>query len=211
MTFLSIEQMSCWILDKIQEAESTEDLWKISAACSATAHFWLRVLKRNLSLPLPLRKHSLSVSAKVTSDQWCPAGSAWPPKSAWRMGDMSGMPLLALFDTTESVWLAGHVSHVSSSWNSHHSERMFSIPPAPYPLLLREKVKFGPSVTDQRAGPSSWWPSTAVKMFSSPSPIACLTFFAVFYSYRFVKPKCNHKNKGLNKKNRCLSLTKLKK
>lgn len=78
--------------------------------------------------------------------------------------------------SAESVWVAGHVSRVSSPWNSHHSERMFSIPQPRTPLLLWEKVKFGPSVTDQRAGPSSWWPSTAVKMFSRPSPIACLTY-----------------------------------
>lgn len=52
--------------------------------------------------------------------------------------------------------------------------------PVPYPLPLREKVKFGPSVTDQRAGPSSWWPSTNVKMFSSPSPIICLTYSQCF-------------------------------
>lgn len=32
------------------------------------------------------------------------------------------------YDTTECVWLAGHVSHVCSPWNSHHSGRMFSIP-----------------------------------------------------------------------------------
>uniref|UniRef100_A0A3P8TEQ1 Uncharacterized protein n=1 Tax=Amphiprion percula TaxID=161767 RepID=A0A3P8TEQ1_AMPPE len=56
----------------------------------------------------------------------------------------------------------------------------FQSPPAPYPLPLREKVKFGPSVTDQRAGPSSWWPSTAVKMFSSPNPITCPTYSQSF-------------------------------
>lgn len=32
------------------------------------------------------------------------------------------------FETTECLWLAGHVSCVSIPWNSHHSVRMFSIP-----------------------------------------------------------------------------------
>lgn len=35
-------------------------------------------------------------------------------------------------------------------------------PPAPYPLLLGDKFKFSPSVTDQRVGPSSWWPSNPI-------------------------------------------------
>lgn len=134
--------------------------------------FWLRNFL-NLMLPL-LCKQCCSLYGRV-SDRWQPAGSAWPMKSAWRMGDISGMPLLTLFETT--VCAAGRPCFPClHPWNSHHSERMFSIPQPPYPLLLREKVKFGPSVTDQRAGLSSWWPSTAVKMFNSPSPITCLTY-----------------------------------
>lgn len=52
--------------------------------------------------------------------------------------------------------------------------------PAPYPLPFREKVKFGPSLTDQRAGPISWWPSTPVKMLTHPY-CQCFTFF-LYYS-----------------------------
>lgn len=37
-----------------------------------------------------------------------------PKKSAGWMGDMSGMRLLALFDTTVSVWLEDHVSCAST-------------------------------------------------------------------------------------------------
>lgn len=63
--------------------------------------------------------------------------------------------------------------------------------PAPYPSPLSKKVKLGPSVTDQRAGPSSWWPSTAVKMSSSPSPITCLGVLYSYLSYGW--PDRNHK------------------
>lgn len=180
MTFLSIEQMSCWILDKIQPADTTVEpsrllqpaqLEKVCLSCCGGP--WTFFISHCLYL---LCKHNLSLSGKVR-DRWRPAGSAWPVKSAWRMGDMSGMPLLAPFDTTGSVWVAGHVSRVSRPWNSHHSERMFSIRRPRSPEPLSEKVKFGPSVTDQRAGPSSWWPSATVKMFGSPSAIACPTFY----------------------------------
>lgn len=91
--------------------------------------------------------------------------------------------------STVNVWVAGNVSYVSSTWNSHHYERMLSIPQSHIPPLLWENVKFGPSVTVRRAGPSSWWPSMVVKIFTSASLITCLTF-----AVHFSKSKYNHRN-----------------
>lgn len=89
-----------WLKSKKQNPHS------IFAACSATVHtyvvlqYGIKVFRSEFikdNIATSLCKLNLSLSGKV-SDHWHPAGSACPAKSAWRMGDMSCMPMLALFD-----------------------------------------------------------------------------------------------------------------
>lgn len=79
--FLSIEQMSCWILDKIQEAESLVEqsqflqpaqLQCIRTVCSI-AIFNSEFLKPYIAHYLALCKHNPSLSGKVS----------WPAVSCW--------------------------------------------------------------------------------------------------------------------------------
>lgn len=70
--------------------------------------------------------------------------------------------------------------------------------PAPYPLPFREKVKFGPSLTDQRAGPISWWPSTPVKMLTHPYCQCFTFFFCIIAKSKNKVQMCENRNWILN-------------
>lgn len=98
---------------------------------------------------------------------------------------MSGMPLLALSDGAESGWLAGRVSHVSSRWNSHHSERMFSIPRPRAPRCSERRSSLAHQSMTKGRGLAAGG-HQPVKMFTSRCPITCLT-----YSQRFIDTVCS--------------------
>lgn len=70
---------------------------------------------------------------------------------------------------------------------------MLSVPPAGKSMALREKVKFAPSLPEQRVGPSSCWTSVALEMFRRLNYIKRLAYSSyIGYIFNNFDPNMLH-------------------